>query len=781
MRTSGPGTVFFRHYLAAAATAAVVLIAVIAVASRAIFHDSIISEAEHHAVELARGLTVCELAEVTERAEADGRIEIDAEEYEEIDLELRSFLEPFAILEISLFDAGGNCVYSTGDGSEPNDRGEATRLAAALRGEVSAVFRKPGRAMDLAHRELHDLEVVETCLPLLGNGHRVLGAFALRTNVGPHLATGYTTWLRLILSAAALILTMSCVLALLVRRLCYRMNEAARLEDLRTAELARSEHFLQVVMDSIPDDLVVIDADYRVLLANRSVRDKTELGAGCDRRHCYELFHHRGEPCSGADDPCPIAEAIRTGRRAAAVHRHVDNAGRESFVEAVIVPICDAESTPVQFIEHCRDITERVRYAQDMAAANAELQSANERLVAAESEALRQARHAIVADTAKTVFLANMSHEMRTPLTAILGYADLARECIGDVDSVASRLDVVRRNGEHLLGLIEDILDLAKIEEGQMSLHITGCDVCDLIEDLRVLVAPRAAERGLEFTVTYLTPVPTMILTDPTRLKQAALNLLFNAVKFTPTGSVALTVEMVDDPQGAASSLRLAVSDTGIGIDPQLLPNLFQPFHQGDGTASRTYGGSGLGLVITQRIAEVLGGSIEVDSTPDRGSRFVLTVAVGDVAGFPRRLPGQAAAVGDAVPVQPAIDLTGLEVLYAEDGFDNQFLVKTILQRAGARVDIAENGVVALAKSAAKEYDLILMDIQMPEMDGLEATRILRSRGFDRPIVALTANALENDRRLTAAAGCDEHLTKPVNRRQLLESVQTHCRQATAG
>ncbi len=420
--------------------------------------------------------------------------------------------------------------------------------------------------------------------------------------------------------------------------------------------------------------------------------------------------------------------------------------------------------------------TELLQTQQKISATNTKLHAANERLIAAEGEATILARDAIKADTAKTSFLANMSHEMRTPLTAILGYADLIADPDASSTDLTNNLAVIRRNGKHLLSLIEDILDLATIEEGRMSLRITACNTLPFVDDIQTVARLRAVERGLDFQVKFLTPVPELIFLDATRLKQALLNLLSNAVKFTRDGAVNLEIEFVQLVRGERPVLRFHVVDTGIGITAAAVSDLFRPFQQIDDKFDREFDGTGLGLAITKQIAEVLGGDIAVTSEPGAGSRFVLTIAVGDVAEQPLVTPETIGEVSAEPVAKPKVDLSGLSVLYAEDGLDNQFLVKAILRKAGAKVELAPNGAIAVEMATEKEYDIILMDIQMPVMDGLEATRLIRQNGYQRSIVALTANAMANDRRLSAEAGCVEHLTKPINRMILLETVRDHCR-----
>ncbi|MBT9555507.1 MAG: PAS domain-containing protein [Myxococcales bacterium] len=391
------------------------------------------------------------------------------------------------------------------------------------------------------------------------------------------------------------------------------------------------------------------------------------------------------------------------------------------------------------------------------------------RTEAALADALREAE---VASRAKSDFLANMSHEIRTPLTSIFGYTELLREELNRSDTPSSRLtvmksvDTIQRAGEHLLHVISDILDLSKIEAGLMHVDHVETALPELLYEIEALIRPRAQVKGLEFSVTIQEGVETVVVTDPTRLRQILLNLIGNAVKFTDAGSVLTSVTTYE----AAGELRLRVDvqDTGPGLTLAQSATLFAPFTQADSSTRRRHGGTGLGLTICRRLASMLGGDVTlVESTPGRGSHFRADLRV--------TRPTSASAVlrraAMAQPVEPR--QLRARVLLAEDGPDNQELISHHLRCAGAEVDVADNGLVALrlldaASAAGLPYDLLITDIQMPEMDGYELARTLRSRGNDLPIIALTAHALTEDRDRCVEAGCDHWVTKPISRVRLL-------------
>ncbi len=775
MDHKGPGTAFYRKFMLASTSLALALITSLAVAEFVIVRRSLIDEAQHHAEEMAQGLLVSELSSVMTTSQQSGKLVVSAAEAAELNRELTAFLEPFDIMSVNLVNNTGQNVFSTNEDRIGQQAHRDGGLSEALAGRGATHFELHGHAIDLANQDRNDVPIVETYLPLVSGDGQVLGAFELYTNVQNHVQAARSTWLTLVASMGLLVFCSLMALNFLIKLICNRMDQVAQQQLKNTAELAKSEKFLQLIMDSIPDDLLVINADHKVLLANKHVREKFGSDPVEANKSCFQLFHRQDSACADDDNSCPMRESAVTDEQATAIHRHTDKDGNDFHVEVVTVPIFDENGQATQFIEHCRDISHRVQYEEEISTANKELQAVNDSLMAAKAEAQKQARHAIKADKAKTVFLANMSHEMRTPLTAILGYTDLLADPDSTAETSADHLSVIRRNGKQLLALIEDILDLVKVEEGRMSLRIADCDTLGFIKEVESDARCQAANSRLDFELRYLTPVPQSILTDQARLKQALLNLISNACKFTSAGSVGLEIEFVEKADLDQALLLFHVTDTGIGITDDVRQNLFRPFTQGEDEFNRKFGGTGLGLVVTKRIGEVLGGDVTVESIAGQGSRFTLSIDVGNSADQPRVSP----EVSKPAPTQPArstVDLTGLDILYAEDMPDNQFLVGTILRKAGAKVEIAENGAIAVEKSGSTDYDMILMDIQMPEMDGLEATRIIRERGFTRPIVALTANAMENDRRLSAEAGCDQHLAKPVNRRILLETVQSHCR-----
>ena len=380
--------------------------------------------------------------------------------------------------------------------------------------------------------------------------------------------------------------------------------------------------------------------------------------------------------------------------------------------------------------------------------------------------------HAVAqaATRAKSEFLANMSHEIRTPMTAILGYADLLRDPELTRGDHHTYLNVIRRNGDHLLDLINDVLDLSKIEAGRMTIEQVECSPGEILGEIASMLQERARKKSLEFEVYFAGVVPATIVSDPTRVRQILLNLVGNAIKFTMRGSVTVTCRLRDAQDSEQRLLSFTVRDTGIGLGPVEQQQVFTAFSQGDNSTTRRFGGTGLGLAISRRLARMLGGDITVESIVGQGSAFTLTIPTGNLADVELLEQPLARTPEEAEEVEPQREhLTG-RILLAEDGRDNQLLVTHYLHKAGAAVEVAADGALALAAARANTpgFDLILMDMQMPKLDGYEVTRTLRAEGWTGPIVALTAHAMPGDREKCLAAGCDEYLTKPIDRQQLI-------------
>lgn len=376
------------------------------------------------------------------------------------------------------------------------------------------------------------------------------------------------------------------------------------------------------------------------------------------------------------------------------------------------------------------------------------------------------------ASLAKSDFLAMMSHEIRTPLTAIIGFAEIldkthAGEPGGSTGSNAGA--IILRNGQHLLTIINDILDISKIEAGRLPLEQLTFSPYELAEGVHAMMASQAVAKGLRFELAVTYPLPAQVTGDPTRWKQILFNLASNAIKFTSLGSVTMAVRY----DAADGRLVSTLTDTGIGIAPEHQANLFRPFSQADSSVARKYGGTGLGLYLVSQLAARMGGAVTVDSSPGRGSMF----EVGIHAPLPLRhtwleqAPPAAPRVLKEAARDPFLQRLAGHVLLAEDGRDNQTLVCAFLHGIGMTYEVVEDGAAAVQAALAGTFDLVLMDIQMPVMDGVRATEVLRAAGYARPIVALTANVMPEDVQRYARAGCNSTVGKPINMAELVETL----------
>lgn len=388
---------------------------------------------------------------------------------------------------------------------------------------------------------------------------------------------------------------------------------------------------------------------------------------------------------------------------------------------------------------------------------------------------LIEARYSAEANAeAKSRFLAQMSHEIRTPLSSILGFTEMLQNDQINTEEAARVLQIISRNGQHLLGVINDILDISKVESGKIEIEKLECSPFAILSELEALMDLRARENQLFFQTDCVFPLPLCVVTDPGRLKQVLVNLAGNAIKFTQRGGVRLIASYDPGP----NHLIFRVIDTGIGMTTGQMAKLFKPFAQASQSTTREFGGSGLGLAISKELAWRLGGDITVHSSPNAGSTFTLSID----AGKPARdsLVNEAPApLADDRNRRFQIPLLKGKVLVAEDGQDNQQLIHFLLGKCGAESVPAANGREAFNLASACDFDLILMDMQMPVMDGYTATSLLRQQGYRKPIVALTASALKHDIERALKAGCISHLSKPFQQKDFFRTIATYLHKAS--
>ncbi len=394
--------------------------------------------------------------------------------------------------------------------------------------------------------------------------------------------------------------------------------------------------------------------------------------------------------------------------------------------------------------------------------------------------ALRESeQRAMQANVAKSEFLANMSHEIRTPMAAIIGYADILLGHLKDADD-RTNIQVIKKNGEHLLEIINDILDLSRIEAGKLEVELLPFDLPQFIADIESLMHVRAVNKRLDLRITCQEKLPRQITSDATRLRQILINLIGNSIKFTERGEVVLSMNYV---AASPPMIEFRVSDTGIGMSPEQQLRLFQPFSQGDNSVTRAFGGSGLGLAISKRLVEMLQGTIGLESELGKGSCFTLTLPIGD---------SDAIELVDIDSLRPSEPIWSAKkprqlqctALVVDDRRDVRYISQHFLEAAGAQVATAEDGAFAVAEvlramAEGKPYDIIVLDMQMPNVDGYQAAGELRAAGVKQPIIALTADAMKGDRERCLRAGCDDYVTKPIQHEAFVEMVAKYTQDIT--
>ncbi|NOT01990.1 MAG: response regulator [Phycisphaerales bacterium] len=518
--------------------------------------------------------------------------------------------------------------------------------------------------------------------------------------------------------------------------------------------IRRSEGRLQSILDNSPAVIYVKDTDGKYLLINRRFEG---------------IFHVRREDLVGRDDSflfsSPTLEALQAndqtvlaGDRPVEFEEIVpDDEGVHTYI-SLKFPLRDETGAPYAVCGISTDITERQRIADDLARAKHDAEAANR---------------------AKSIFLANISHEIRTPMMATLAAAELLAQHDRPGSSDAQQRDVILRNGRYLSALISDLLDLSQAESGAVETHISTCSLIDLLVDVRAALPDRLIRPGVSLRLIFETPVPETIETDPTRLRQAVINLVHNALKFTSGGHVHVRVRA--ERHAAEPRLAVVVEDTGAGIPADQMNNIFESFTKLDRGAASELAGVGLGLTLARRIAERLNGSISVESAPGRGSTFTLRVPVGAAADRSEWSQPDGwtdwiiESTGGALPgpVPPTPTLHG-DILLAEDFDDTRRLVEMALLRSGARVVTVRDGAEAVRVAAEGSFDLILMDVRMPVMDGIAATRELRRRGILTPIIALTASISDQKSQRLLDAGFDDFWHKPLTLVELVERTASY-------
>ena len=531
-----------------------------------------------------------------------------------------------------------------------------------------------------------------------------------------------------------------------------KMKLAAKAEFVEELRLQNDNQ--KNIFASMEDGVCVIDSQYDVHNINPVlIRD---FGA-CDGQKCYEYFHNR-------TDVCPWCKNVEVfAGKTVCWERSFPQNGK--IYDLIDTPLENPDGS-ISKLEIFRDITERKQAEEKLQRTNAELETATKK-------ADLMAEEAILASRSKSEFLSNMSHEIRTPMNAVIGFSDLLSDENLNKEQ-KSYVDTIKEAGQHLLEIIDDILDFSKIEAGKLEAEIKECDLGEMLESINSLMRPSATAKGLDFEVLQTSPLPEHIKTDPTRLRQCLMNLISNAIKFTKSGHVYMNVSLEQEDDDKLY-IRFDIEDTGIGIEKEKQAHIFGTFTQAESGTTRKFGGAGLGLAITKKLARLLGGTISLSSEVGKGSIFTIMIPVGvDTSGQDGLDRYDSVKhLQNTEQTEPVTKLSG-RILVAEDDPANQGLFEVLLKKTGCQFVIVSDGKMVLEKIKAEDFDIILMDIQMPVMNGYETTTAIREAGIKVPIIAVTAFAMVGDREKCFEAGCNDYISKPLDHKELLEMLQKY-------
>ena len=515
------------------------------------------------------------------------------------------------------------------------------------------------------------------------------------------------------------------------------MNKSAEAPEIQ------SRKFLESVVENIPNMIFVKDSkDLRFVRFNKAGEDllgypRNDLIGKND----YDFF-----PKEQADFFTENDRKVLAGKVVVDIpEESISTKNGVKFLHTKKIPILDAQGNPTYLLGISEDITQNKLLEEQ------QIMLARER----------------AANQAKTAFLANISHELRTPLSAMLGFLELLEDDNTMNPLHNDYLSTISRNGHQLLSIINEILDLSKIQASGLTVKKIGMSTFKVLRDVVQLLNIQAHAKGITLDLHIADDVPDRIISDPDRIRQILINLIGNAIKFTVKGSVGLEVKLGDtDPDTENKAIEILINDTGIGISSEQAQALFQPFAQADPSTTRKYGGTGLGLHLSKLLANALGGDVMLKkSMPQQGSQFCLSI--------PAVLEKFNSVSGEESiqPKSKRVHFSDLKILFVEDSADNRQLVKIRLTKMGFNIDVAENGTDGLQKAAKEKYHIILQDIEMPDMDGFQVLSTLRAKGYSGRVVALTAHAMEGYKDYCLKQGFDDYLTKPINQAALYDCL----------
>lgn len=514
------------------------------------------------------------------------------------------------------------------------------------------------------------------------------------------------------------------------------------------SELKRTTGLLRTILESTPDLIFAKDLQGKYIVANPATINFFKKIINVDIKNLEELnYNSKG---IGRDKLSPNDQKVAESGKSQVFEEEMKIGDITHTFLSTKTPLFNEQNKIVGVIGVSREITERKKAEDDLKKTISELQAAKEAAEVANNERLN--------------FLATMSHELRTPLSVILGFTDVLAENDIAPSERAKIISTVKKNGDLLTRLIDEILDLSKIESGKVELELMDVNLIEVMADVTGILSHQAQKKGLVLSTSIEGSLPEKIVTDPTRVRQILTNLIGNSIKFTSKGWIKITAAADQKNK----QIRFLIEDTGEGITPANQVKIFEPFVQADSSYTRRFGGTGLGLSLSKKIAQSLGGDVVLlKSSPQEGSAFLATIELKDSNGKTETTPVFNHLTAD----QRKDQLDGVNVLVTDDVIDNQLLVERFLAASGAHVELANSGAEAIQKVKTSNFDVILMDIQMPEMDGYEATKNLRKIGCQAPIIALTAYAMRSDREKALRSGFNDYLPKPIKKADLIATI----------